>query len=162
MKKGFTLVELLAVIAVLGIISSIAVVSYSKVIKDNKVRECKRKVAYIEQKAIEYANENPKAFYDISPTSGSNSEETTYDITFFYKPEKINFSNNDVMGICNLIAQKSAYTWDNNSKIHICECEEFKNPITNEYLRIKIVLSINKITGARSAKAYNAAGGDVC
>lgn len=161
MKKGFTLVELLAVIAVLGIISSIAVVSYSKVIKDNKVRECKRKVAYIEQKAIEYANENPKAFYDISPTSGSNSEETTYDITFFYNPV-IKSSNNDVMSICNLIAQKSAYTWDTKSQIHKCECEEFKNPITNEYLRIRIVLSINKITGARSAKAYNAVGGDVC
>lgn len=83
MKKGFTLVELLAVIAVLGIISSIAVVSYSKVIKDNKVRECKRKVAYIEQKAIEYANENNLLVNEEVYTIEINTEEENKDKSFF-------------------------------------------------------------------------------
>lgn len=83
MKKGFTLVELLAVIAVLGIISSIAVVSYSKVIKDNKVRECKRKVAYIEQKAIEYANENNLLVNKEVYTIEINTNEDNKDKSFF-------------------------------------------------------------------------------
>lgn len=83
MKKGFTLVELLAVIAVLGIISSIAVVSYSKVIKDNKVRECKRKVAYIEQKAIEYANENNLLVNKEVYTIEINTDEENKDKSFF-------------------------------------------------------------------------------
>lgn len=83
MKKGFTLVELLAVIAVLGIISSIAVVSYSKVIKDNKIRECKRKVAYIEQKAIEYANENNLLVNEEVYTIEINTEEENKDKSFF-------------------------------------------------------------------------------
>lgn len=83
MKKGFTLVELLAVIAVLGIISSIAVVSYSKVIKDNKVRECKRKVSYIEQKAIEYANENNLLVNKEVYTIEINTDEKNKDKSFF-------------------------------------------------------------------------------
>lgn len=83
MKKGFTLVELLAVIAVLGIISFIAVVSYSKVIKDNKVRECKRKVAYIEQKAIEYANENNLLVNKEVYTIEINTNEDNKDKSFF-------------------------------------------------------------------------------
>ena len=38
MKKGFTLIELMAVIFILGIISCIAVVAVDKTIKDNKLK----------------------------------------------------------------------------------------------------------------------------
>ena len=48
MKKGFTLIELVAVIFVLGIIGTIAVVAVDKIIKDNKENLYKIQVNNIE------------------------------------------------------------------------------------------------------------------
>lgn len=56
-KNGFTLVELLAVIAILAIISTIAGFSYTKVMKDNKIKQCEQKILYIEKQAIKYASD---------------------------------------------------------------------------------------------------------
>lgn len=58
-NNGFTLTELLAVIAILAVISTIAGFSYTKVMKDNKIKQCEQKVLYIEKQAIKYAYENP-------------------------------------------------------------------------------------------------------
>lgn len=57
-NRGFTLTELLAVIAILAVISTIAGFSYTKVMKDNKIKQCEQKVLYIEKQAIKYASDN--------------------------------------------------------------------------------------------------------
>ncbi len=62
-NKGFTLVELLAVIIVLGIIVSIAVSSYLSSYDKTKEKLLKTKIDNIELAAIEWAQENIK---DIS------------------------------------------------------------------------------------------------
>lgn len=56
-KKGFTLTELLAVIAILAVVSTIAGFSYTKVMKDNRIKQCEQKVLYIEKQAIKYASD---------------------------------------------------------------------------------------------------------
>ncbi|MBQ4583337.1 MAG: prepilin-type N-terminal cleavage/methylation domain-containing protein [Bacilli bacterium] len=54
MKKGFTLVELLAVLIILSLIIVIAGGSYSKVSKKNKQNQCINLKKQIENLAIEY------------------------------------------------------------------------------------------------------------
>lgn len=65
-NKGFTLTELLAVIVLIAIISTIAGFSYNKIIKDNKIKQCEQKILYIEKQAVKYVTENPSLLHDIS------------------------------------------------------------------------------------------------
>lgn len=51
MKRGFTLIELMAVIAILGIIATISIISVDKTIKDNKEETYKAQIATIEDAA---------------------------------------------------------------------------------------------------------------
>ncbi len=51
MKRGFTLIELMAVIVVLGIIATISIISVDKIIKDNKETTYNAQVATIEDAA---------------------------------------------------------------------------------------------------------------
>ena len=51
-KKGFTLVELLAVIVLLGIISTVAVTSYTRITKNMKNSMLEEKVKIVEEAAI--------------------------------------------------------------------------------------------------------------
>ena len=51
MKRGFTLIELMAVIVVLGILATISVISVDKIIKENKEETYKAQIATIEDAA---------------------------------------------------------------------------------------------------------------
>ena len=51
MKRGFTLIELMAVIVVLGVVATIAVISVDKIIKDNKEKTYEAQIATIEDAA---------------------------------------------------------------------------------------------------------------
>ena len=61
MKKGFTLVELLAVIAILSVIMSVALFSVIRVRNDSLENIVDTKIDLIEQAAILYGQENPSA-----------------------------------------------------------------------------------------------------
>jgi type IV pilus assembly protein PilA len=63
-KKGFTLVELLATIVIMGIIIAIAVPSYIHITQSTKEKAYESKKEYIEAKAISYASEN-----DLDPAT---------------------------------------------------------------------------------------------
>lgn len=69
MKKGFTLVELLAVIVVIGIIATIGVASVSGVINASKQGAYEEQVRKIEKTAREWAVENTNQLPDM--TEGS-------------------------------------------------------------------------------------------
>ena len=56
-NKGFTLVELLAVIAILAIIIGLSFVIYSRVQSDVLEQELENTVSYIEVQAQNYAND---------------------------------------------------------------------------------------------------------
>lgn len=59
-KKGFTLTELLASITILALISTIAGFTYTKIMKDNKIKQCEQKILYIEKQAIKFVADNPE------------------------------------------------------------------------------------------------------
>ena len=56
MKKGFTLIELMAVIIVLGIVSTISVIAVDKTIKDNKQKLYQVQISNIEDAARTWGN----------------------------------------------------------------------------------------------------------
>ncbi|MDD3392767.1 MAG: DUF5011 domain-containing protein [Bacilli bacterium] len=58
MKKGFTLIELIAVVTILGIIAIIAIPSVDKAIKDSKNRMYELQVSNIEDGAESWATDN--------------------------------------------------------------------------------------------------------
>lgn len=53
-KKGFTLVELLAVIAILGIIASIAIVSYNAIVENTRNKSYKNYESSMKSSAMLY------------------------------------------------------------------------------------------------------------
>ena len=57
-RKGFTLIELIATIVLLGIIASISFVSINAVINKNKNNNCKTLINNIKTAANEYVSDN--------------------------------------------------------------------------------------------------------
>ena len=57
-NKGFTLIELIATIALLGIIAAISFVSISKVLEQSKVNDCNSLVSSIKSATSEYVSDN--------------------------------------------------------------------------------------------------------
>ena len=58
MKKGFTLVELIAVVAILGVIATIAGISYTTINNNHKKQSCENLESLLETSAIEYVQDN--------------------------------------------------------------------------------------------------------
>ena len=59
MKKGFTLVELLAVLVILGLLGLIVVPVVDKIIKDNRNNLYELQIKNIEEGARNWAAKNP-------------------------------------------------------------------------------------------------------
>ena len=57
-RKGFTLIELIATIALLGIIAGISYVSINKVIEQGIINDCNSLVKSIKMAASEYVSDN--------------------------------------------------------------------------------------------------------
>lgn len=76
-RKGFTLVELLAVIIILTLVITIAFVSVTRVREESLKRVVETKVEQIEQAAILYGQENP----NVIKTSCTNHEKTVVEAT---------------------------------------------------------------------------------
>ena len=57
-RKGFTLVELIATIVLLGIVASISFVSINGVLEQNKENNCKTVVGNIKSATSEYVSDN--------------------------------------------------------------------------------------------------------
>ena len=70
-KKGFTLVELLAVIVVLGLISLLTIPAVDRIIKDNREKADDVNVDTILNAAFDYVQQNP------SKIPESNNDATT-------------------------------------------------------------------------------------
>lgn len=69
-EDGFTLVELLMVVVIIGILVSIAVASYAMSVSTSKKTACKANLRNIEEQIIVYRtanNENPLTLQDLVP-----------------------------------------------------------------------------------------------
>mgnify|MGYP002535800599 CR=1 FL=1 len=63
---GFTLVELLAVIVILAILSSLAIVSYNKIVEKSKKAYYKTEEEMLNNAGKEFFNDNNIAVVDIT------------------------------------------------------------------------------------------------
>lgn len=73
MKKGFTLVELLVVIVILGLLSLVAYPSIIKIINDSKESAYESQIKIIEKIAKEWAVTNPIELPKINENNGTCS-----------------------------------------------------------------------------------------
>lgn len=64
-KQGFTLVELLVTIVLLGIVAAIVIYNMTNVAKDTKETDYERYIAAVKSAADVYATNNPEAFNDL-------------------------------------------------------------------------------------------------
>ncbi len=64
-KSGFTLVELLVTIVLLGVVTTVIIFNVTNVSKNSKKTEYERFVASIKSSASVYADMNPEAFQDL-------------------------------------------------------------------------------------------------
>ncbi len=71
-QKGFTLIELLLAVAIIGIVSSIAVPSYNGYISSSRATNAKNNLLAIYMKQQEYYTNN-NAYYSTGATCGNNA-----------------------------------------------------------------------------------------
>lgn len=159
-KKGFTLVELLGVIAILAIIIGIAFAIYTRVQKDVLTSQLENVLSYIETQAISYANDTnitvvsvedlilngyvePDDETDIyNPVDNSSLNcyivRSTYEDGEFTAELKLTSENYmaDANGTCTNYEKGSAIT------IYACKsdgtCEEIGNNWYNENVTLEI------------------------
>lgn len=77
MKKGFTLIELMAVIILLGVLGLIATVSVTNVIKENKGKACNIQLNNIISSAKAWASKNT---FSLPTTEGETVVITIQDL----------------------------------------------------------------------------------
>lgn len=82
-KKGFTLVEILAVVVILAIIISIAMISGTAIQRNSLERIVETKIEQIEQAAILYGQDNPDIIVEddnckVIVTTNNAGVETSY------------------------------------------------------------------------------------
>ena len=65
-KKGFSLVELMIVVVIMGILIAVAIPLYGEISKNAKDKTCLSNIDTIENAAIIYYTENGEAAEDIS------------------------------------------------------------------------------------------------
>lgn len=65
MKKGFTLIELIAVIALLGIVITITAINMVEMSKKSNKKLCEEKVTYIESAAMRWGKDNINSLSSI-------------------------------------------------------------------------------------------------
>lgn len=68
MKKGFTLVEMLSVIVILGIVALIAFPAVDNAIKDSREKAYKQNIEYIESAAVTYSVTNDLGYEEVYKT----------------------------------------------------------------------------------------------
>ncbi len=106
MKKGFTLVELLAVIAILGIIVGISVPAYLSI--SNKVKQSvyETKVENIKAKASVYASDTNNYVFDVKTLIENGNIEADNELGEYMDPVKTRDMRCDVI---NVVYENGAY-----------------------------------------------------
>ncbi|MBL7069104.1 MAG: prepilin-type N-terminal cleavage/methylation domain-containing protein [Candidatus Omnitrophica bacterium] len=82
-KKGFTLVEIMIVVAIIGILASIAIPTYNKLRIDARASVCKANLKQIESAIDQWAFENSITSEDVSLES---YEDEIYSYFAFGEP----------------------------------------------------------------------------
>ena len=94
-KKAFTLIELLIVVALLGILSSIGVLTFQGQIKSSKQKKAEINLNSVNLALQEYKSNNGSYYYQSSCSSSSNN---TIDTNLFDGVQ--NLSGDDAFQYC--------------------------------------------------------------
>ena len=91
MKKGFTLVEMMIVVAIIAVLAGVAIPQYTKYVKKSETTEAMRFIKQITDAEILYFATNKKYVkFDTSTTDGSEKK------IGFKAPSEANFKNYEV------------------------------------------------------------------
>lgn len=140
MKKGFTLVELLAVLIILGLIMVIAIPSYTQIYSSIKRSNMQSKVTEVETAALKYGN----LIKDEVKSSEGNCK--TIKIASLIEKGYIT-SEDDVEAVIYNPTDNSVLDGD----IHICYCKS-KMDITANYT---VPFNANKVYHKGDTVVYN-------
>jgi len=77
-NQGFTLIELMIVVAIIGIISAIAIPSYNGYITSGRITQCANEVATIRLAQKQYFLENNRYFPNPDGTADTSKDDTDY------------------------------------------------------------------------------------
>lgn len=137
MKKGFTLVELLAVIAIMGVLAGIAVPTYLKVSSSIKQSAYDTKVKNIASKAEVYAEETNEMTFDVKTLIENGVLEADNELGQYLSP----VDNHDMRcDIVNVVYKDEQYE---ATVMHSDTCYD-KETLLNLYGMVSLHLYRNK------------------
>ena len=138
MKKGFTLVELLAVIAIMGVLAGIAVPTYLKVSSSIKQSAYDTKVKNIASKAEVYAEETNEMTFDVKTLIENGVLEADNELGQYLSP----VDNHDMRcDIVNVVYKDEQYE---ATVMHSDTCYD-KETLLNLYGMVSLHLYRNKV-----------------
>lgn len=122
-KQGFTLIELMITVAILGIISTIAVPSYMSYVKKSKRTEAKTEVLRIAQLQESYYVQNLSYAKALNGTAGlgfanasENTESGLYKVSTLGTPTSCDGTSSSPCTGYNVVAQPVAGKGQDNDK----------------------------------------------
>ena len=126
MKKGFTLIETVVIIAILGVIIAITATAMTNSAKTTKQAACRTKIKMIEKAAIMYVQDNPNMYgnYSVKISVLLNNDYLDDD----ENNAVINPLTNESMNDCNIALVESngkitVNSIDDNDHTGVCKCE---------------------------------------
>ncbi len=75
-NQGFTLIELMIVIAIIGVLSAVAIPAYNGYMESGRIAECSNEVAAIKLAQKQYFLENNRYFPGVGTATGSADTST--------------------------------------------------------------------------------------